>query len=221
MLKLTNIAKRYVTKRGGVTALTDLSLTVERGELLALKGPSGSGKTTLLLAAGSMLKPSEGQAVLDGQDIYALNPRARAQFRSEHIGFVFQMFHLIPYLTVLENVLLSKPASTDVQECHALLEHFKLADRIHHRPAELSAGERQRAAIARALIKKPKLVLADEPTGNLDPENASTVIHYLHEYAQQEGGTVIVATHADMDDKCVSRTVYLKDGRMVEETPHA
>ena len=217
MLELTNIAKRYPTKRGEVTALTGLSLTVEPGELLALKGPSGSGKTTLLLAAGSMLKPTEGRALLEGQDIYALNPRDRAAFRSKHIGFIFQMFHLIPYLTVLENVKLAKPSTTSEEECCALLDHFKLTDRVHHRPAELSAGERQRAAIARALIKRPKLVLADEPTGNLDPENASTVIHYLHEYAKNEGGIVIVATHADMDDNCITRTVYLKDGRMNTE----
>ena len=218
MLKLTHIAKRYMTKRGEVSALADLSLDVSPGEVLALKGPSGSGKTTLLLAAGGMLKPSEGQAELEGQDIYALSARERAAFRSEHIGFVFQMFHLIPYLTVLENVKLAKPKGMDEQACIEILEHFKLSERLHHRPSELSAGERQRAAIARALIKKPKLVLADEPTGNLDPANAETVIDYLREYAQQEGGIVIVATHADMDDTKVSRTVYLEDGRMKTDT---
>ncbi len=220
MLKLTNIAKRYTTKQGEVAALVDVTLQAEPGEIIALKGPSGSGKTTLLLAAGGMLKPSQGKAILDGQEIYTLNPKGRAGFRSEYIGFVFQMFHLIPYLTVLENVKLALPKGMDASACTEILDHFKLSDRMHHRPAELSAGERQRAAIARALIKKPKLVLADEPTGNLDPENADKVIHYLHEYAQNEGGIVIIATHADMEDSKVSRTVYLKDGSMTSDTQH-
>lgn len=220
MLKLTNIAKRYTTKQGEVAALADVSLQADPGEVIALKGPSGSGKTTLLLAAGGMLKPTQGQAELDKQDIYALSPKGRAGFRNEHIGFVFQMFHLIPYLTVLENVKLALPKDMDVSACTEMLEHFKLSDRLHHRPAELSAGERQRAAIARALIKKPKLVLADEPTGNLDPENAETVIHYLHEYAQNEGGIVIIATHADMEDSKLSRTVYLTEGKMASDTQH-
>ena len=220
MLNLENVSKRYQTKRGEVVALENVSLTVDTGQIVAIKGSSGSGKTTLLLAAGSMLKPTEGSVTVDGQNIYDIGGRARAVFRNENIGFVFQMFHLIPYLSILENVQLATGGSKNNSECTDILEHFKLTDRMHHRPSELSAGERQRAAIARALIKRPKLVLADEPTGNLDPENAATVMKYLHEYAEQ-GGIVLVATHAEIEESFVSRTVYLKLGHIESETTHA
>lgn len=215
MLRIEHISKRYQARRGEVSALDDVSLSLDAGELVALKGASGSGKTTLLLAAGAMLRPDTGAVHLDDTDVYSLAGRARSLFRSQHIGFVFQMFHLIPYLTVLENIQLAATGAQSTEECMALLEHFRLADRAKHRPNELSAGERQRAAIARALIKRPKLVLADEPTGNLDPENAETVVQYLHEYAQS-GGTVLVATHAKLEESLVSRTVYLNAGRMTE-----
>ena len=218
-MKLEHIGKRYLTKRGEVVALDDVSLEIEPGQVVALKGASGSGKTTLLLAAGTMLKPTEGIVTVDGQDVYALRGRERSLFRSKHIGFVFQMFHLIPYLNVLENVRLASGNSLELDECVEILEHFKLSDRMEHKPSELSAGARQRAAIARALIKKPKLVLADEPTGNLDPENAETVMAYLHEYAEG-GGMVLVATHADIEDSYVTRTVYLEAGRMKAGAHH-
>jgi putative ABC transport system ATP-binding protein len=216
MLEVTGISKRYTTQRGVVSALDEVSLSVDSGELVALKGASGSGKTTLLLAAGAMLKPSAGTVTLDGQNLYALGGRARGIYRNDNIGFVFQMFHLIPYLSVIENVRL---AGSNIQECEEIVERFGLSERTHHRPSELSAGERQRAAIARALVKRPKLVLADEPTGNLDPENATTVMQYLHDYAI-DGGTVLVATHADVDDAYVSRTVYLSQGKVEQETSH-
>lgn len=217
MLSLSHVSKRYSTKRGEVRALDDVSMTVEAGELLAVKGASGSGKTTLLLAAGLMLNISEGSIGLDGWDPYAATNRERAKYRNEYIGFVFQMFHLVPYLTVLENVLL---AGADRASSEAVVERFGMSDRAHHRSAELSAGERQRAAIARALVKRPKLVLADEPTGNLDPDNAAIVMESLHSYAQ-EGGTVLVATHAALDEAYVSRTVYLENGQLMRETADA
>ena len=217
MLELSHVCKRYATKRGFVNALDDVSLTVESGELLTLKGASGSGKTTLLLAAGLMLRVTGGDVRIDGWDPAEATNRARAAYRNEHIGFVFQMFHLIPYLTVLENVRL---AGVSVADAEAAVERFGLTERLHHRPAELSAGERQRAAIARALVKNPKLVLADEPTGNLDAENVSVVLDALRSYAQ-EGGTVLMATHADVDETLVSRTVYLSAGKVQEELAHA
>lgn len=217
MLELERVCKRYATQRGFVNALDDVSLTVAPEELLALKGASGSGKTTLLLAAGLMLRITGGALRIDGWDPAQATQRERAAFRNENIGFVFQMFHLIPYLTVLENVRL---AGVSVADSEAIVERFGLTNRIHHRPSELSAGERQRAAIARALVKKPKLVLADEPTGNLDPENAEIVMNALHAYAQ-EGGTVLLATHAEVDESLVSRTVYLSEGSLLEELTHA
>ena len=217
MLELRHVCKRYITKRGFVNALEDVSLNVESGELLALKGASGSGKTTLLLAAGLMLRVTGGDIAIDGWNPSEATGRERADFRNENIGFVFQMFHLIPYLTVLENVRL---AGAPVADCEAIVDRFGMIDRMHHRPAELSAGERQRAAIARALVKKPKLVLADEPTGNLDPENAAIVMNALHTYTQ-EGGTVLLATHAAVDEALVSRTVYLSHGKLQEELAHA
>lgn len=215
MLDIQNLSKHYKTKKGKVSALDAVSLSLSSNSLVALKGPSGSGKTTLLLAAGAMLKPSAGSVSLDGQDLYALSGRERAVYRNENIGFVFQMFHLIPYLSVLENVRLANPSGADA--CEAIVERFGLTSRSHHRPSELSAGERQRAAIARALVKRPKLVLADEPTGNLDPENAEIVMQSLFDYAQ-EGGTVLVATHAEVDDDYVSHTVYLNNGQKQQET---
>lgn len=217
MLELSHVCKRYATKRGFVNALEDVSLSVERGELLALKGASGSGKTTLLLAAGLMLRVTGGDLRIDGWNPAEASQRDRAAYRNENIGFVFQMFHLIPYLTVLENVRL---AGVKASEAGEIVEQFGLQDRAHHRPSELSAGERQRAAIARALVKKPKLVLADEPTGNLDPENAEIVLRALRGYAQ-DGGTVLLATHAAVDESYVSRTVYLSHGKLQEELAHA
>jgi ABC-type lipoprotein export system ATPase subunit len=220
MVKLEHITKRYQTRRGQVIALDDVSLDVGPGQLIALRGASGSGKTTLLLATGSMLRPTEGKVTVDNQDVYAISGRARAAFRNSKIGFVFQMFHLIPYLSVLENVQLAARGEQNLSECTQLLEHFKLHDRLHHRPSELSAGERQRAAIARALIKRPKLLLADEPTGNLDPENADTVMQYLHEYADG-GGMVIVASHAQIEESFVTHTVYLASGKITTDAAHA
>ena len=147
MLIVENVHKRYRKKPGDVEALVDINLTVEPGQFVVVRGPSGSGKSTLLMAIGGMLRPTEGRIVLDDQEVYALNIRQRAMFRSQHIGFIFQMFHLIPYLSVIENVALAVPGNIERKECEALLERLGLADRRDHRPSELSAGERQRTAV--------------------------------------------------------------------------
>ncbi|MEW6233828.1 MAG: ABC transporter ATP-binding protein [Candidatus Omnitrophota bacterium] len=219
MIQFENIDKIYPSRRGDVYALRDVTIQVKEGEFIVLRGPSGSGKSTLLLAAGGMLRPSNGRIQLDGRDIYAMSIRERARFRAEKIGFVFQMFHLVSYLTVMENVLLaagavSHPPSRD--EAAALLKSLGLAERETHKPTELSAGEKQRCAIARALLNKPKLLLADEPTGNLDPENASEVLEHLSRY-HREGGTVLVVTHGAAADRCADRIIRLQGGR-IEET---
>ena len=215
MLQFEDVSRVYRTSRGEVRALDGLSLHVEEGEFVAVRGPSGSGKTTLLFAAGGMHRPSDGRVIVDGTDIYDLPPSGRAAFRAEKIGFVFQMFHLVPYLSVIENVLLSAGGDPSDRKTRAgeLLERLGLADRMAHRPAELSAGERQRVAIARAVLNRPRLILADEPTGNLDPENTEAVVNALSEF-HREGATIIVVTHGKDAEERATRVVRLRDGKL-------
>jgi ABC-type lipoprotein export system ATPase subunit len=219
MVKLDMVSKRYRTGSGDVAALEEVSMQVTEGEFIVVRGPSGSGKTTLLLVTGGMLRVSSGSVFVNGEDVYRLPEGQRARFRAENIGFVFQMFHLIPYLNVLENVLLPAGAGNrdrDRTVALELLERFRLSERANHKPSELSAGESQRTAIARAMFGRPRLILADEPTGNLDPENAEEVIKYLAEY-HLEGGTVIVVTHGRVVDQYADRIMSLQNGRIVKE----
>ena len=220
MVYLENISKIYRTRHGEVKALDEVNFQVKKGEFVLVRGPSGSGKTTLLLTIGGMLRPTEGQVIVDGSDIYAMSERERARFRAENIGFVFQMFHLVPYLNIIENVLLSAGAISNqiVQaEARELLKRLGLSGREHHKPSELSAGEKQRTAVARALLNRPKIILTDEPTGNLDPENAAEVIEYLSEF-QRDGGTVIVVTHGKVADQYADRIIHLREGRIEESS---
>jgi putative ABC transport system ATP-binding protein len=215
MLVLSDLGKTYRTRAGEVRALQGVSLRVNKGEFVVVCGPSGSGKTTLLMTIATMLRPSGGTVQFDGTDVYAISGPERARFRARNIGFVFQMFHLVPYLNVLENILVAQGASgkRDSRRARDLLQRLGLQHRMHHRPGALSAGEKQRAAIARALLNRPTLILADEPTGNLDPENAQCVLKHLHEF-QQGGGTVVVATHG-LVQRFATRTIRLRDG-MIE-----
>jgi len=218
MIQLENVSKVYRTKRGPVKSLDGVSVEVKEAEFVVVRGPSGSGKTTLLLAIGGMLRPSEGRLQVGGREIYKLSGPQRAAFRADHVGFVFQMFHLVPYLNVLENVLVAARvgnAKAGRKQAEDLLAKFGLTERLYHRPPELSAGEKQRTALARALLRKPKILLADEPTGNLDPENAAEVIRHTAEF-HQEGGTVIVVTHGKVADVHADRILLLKEGRMQE-----
>lgn len=216
MIHLEKLNKKYCTRSAEIKALDDVSLHVKEGELVVIRGPSGSGKTTLLLSIGGMLHPTKGQVIVDNNDIYSLSNRERARFRAENIGFVFQMFHLVPYLNIFENVLLSSGIGTKQKrqkEAEKLLKRLNLLDRLYHKPSELSAGEKQRTAIARALINQPKIILADEPTGNLDPENSEQIIGYLEEF-HQAGGTVIVVTHGKLVDQYTDRIIYLRNGQI-------
>ena len=166
------------------------------------------------------MRPSAGRVVVGDQDVYALGDRERGTFRAQNIGFVFQMFHLVPYLSLLENVLLAADTgqkASSRERAIELLERFGLSGRTHHRPNELSAGERQRTAIARAILNEPRVILADEPTGNLDPENAEGVIHCLSDF-HKSGGTVIVVTHGNAADHHADRIVTLRGGH-VESSP--
>lgn len=213
MVQLENISKIYRIRRGQVKALDEISFQVKEGEFVVVRGPSGSGKTTLLLAIGGMLHPTRGRIFVGGKDIYAMSKRERAQFRAKNIGFVFQMFHLVPYLNVIENTLLASGTRANYSEAEKLLERLGMSGREHHKPSELSAGERQRTAIARALLNHPRIILADEPTGNLDPENAAQVIGYLAEF-HRGGGTVIVVTHGAVADQYSDRITYLQGGQV-------
>jgi len=212
------ICRRFSSSRGPVTALDAVSLQIEAGGFVVIRGPSGSGKTTLLLALGGMLRPSSGRVVAGGVDLYAMNSGARTRFRAEAIGFVFQMFHLVPYLSVLDNVKLGvrRGEAAHSVQAYALktIERLRLGHRTHHKPAGLSTGERQRAALARALIKRPRIILADEPTGNLDPQNASEVLDCLAEF-HRGGGTVVVVTHGNAAAAEASQIVRLEEGRVV------
>lgn len=219
LLQLRDITKTYRGARDGdVHALQGLSLDVDAGQFAAVQGPSGCGKSTLLLIAGGLLMPDAGQVRVAGQDIYALGPEQRARFRGSQIGFVFQQFHLVPYLSVLDNVLaplVSGSIADPQRRALDLIERFGLTARAHHKPAELSSGERQRTALARALLASPKALLADEPTGNLDRDNAEAVLGYLAEFAR-EGGAVLLVTHDPLAARYAHTITKIEQGHLVE-----
>ena len=199
-----------------IKALDQISIQVDKGEFLAVAGPSGCGKTTLLLALGTLLRPDQGQVRIDGQDPYALTPQQRGVFRADAIGFVFQQFHLVPYLSVHENILsptVAKPLPQAEARARELMEKFNLMSRRDHVPAALSAGEKQRTALARALLHNPDLILADEPTGNLDKKNADIVFQHLAELPR-EGKTVLVATHDESALDRMDRVLRMDSGRL-------
>lgn len=219
MVEVTNLTKSYMSRGNKVVALENVSLDMKAGEFVAVQGPSGSGKTTLLLAVGGLLAPTSGKVIVNGQNPYALSPENRARFRGTTIGFVFQQFHLVPYLSVEHNILVPSIAvSTDRarERARALMDHFQLTGRARHVPAELSTGERQRVALARALLNEPKVLLADEPTGNLDGQNAEIVLGYLAEFAQN-GGTVLLVTHDVRAAGFAHRTICLSSGRITPQ----
>ena len=218
MIRCEEITKTFCKNGSKVLSLDRFTMDIRDGEFIAVRGPSGSGKTTLLLTLGGMQRPSGGRVQFDEHDLYALSARERASLRSRRVGFVFQMFHLVPYLDLLSNVLLAspiKPGKGERKRASELLEKFGLSNRIDHRPDELSAGERQRLAVARALFNRPKILLADEPTGNLDPDNAAVVIDHFVEF-HQSGGTVVIVTHGTAADDFANRTIRLDQGRLSE-----
>jgi putative ABC transport system ATP-binding protein len=211
LVQVEHLEKRF----GEVRALDRVSFEVEAGEWIAIMGPSGSGKTTLINILGGLDHPSAGRVVVDGLEIGNLGERELTRYRADKIGFVFQQFHLIPYLTALENVMLSQyfHSITDEKEAAEALARVGLSDRLQHVPAELSGGEQQRVAIARALINQPKLILADEPTGNLDEANETVVLKLLHEM-HDAGHTILVVTHSQAIGNLADRRVELEHGRL-------
>ena len=216
MLKLDNITKTYRGGDGEVRAIDGVSLDVAAGQFMAVCGPSGCGKTTLLLAAGALLAPDSGRVEIDGRDPYAMSPNGRAALRAGAVGFIFQQFHLVPYLTVMDNVLAASLAAGGGDprpRAEQLIERFGMMDRARHVPAELSTGERQRTALARALLNEPKLLLADEPTGNLDEKNAEGVLAELGDFAAS-GGAVLLVTHSRQAADHAQKIVHLASGRL-------
>ena len=200
MLRVDRLTKEYPTPRGPLMVLSDVSFSLAPGDAAAVMGPSGSGKSSLLYVLGALEPPSSGTMTLDGQDPCALAPAALAAFRNTAIGFVFQDHCLLPQCTVLENVLIptlvARPDGDDMARARLLIDQVGLGDRIDHRPGELSGGERQRVAIARALIRRPRLLLCDEPTGNLDRAAADNVASLLVDLHQRQQSILIVVTHS-------------------------
>jgi putative ABC transport system ATP-binding protein len=204
---------------GAVRALDRVDLEIRRGEWLAVMGPSGSGKSTMVNLLGALDRPTGGRIVVDGIDITALEERERARFRREKVGIIFQQFHLFPYLDALENVMIAQHyhSVSDAGEAREALERVGLSDRAHHLPAELSGGEQQRVCVARALVNQPSLILADEPTGNLDAENEDRVLKLLRDL-HAEGHTLVTVTHAARVGFLADRRVELNHGRLADLT---
>jgi putative ABC transport system ATP-binding protein len=219
MLKATSISRIFKRKHGMVKALDNASIEIKEGEFVSITGPSGSGKSTLLLALGGMSHPDEGAVSWDGQSIYDWDVTTRARWRGTNVGFVFQSFNLVPYLTVYENVSvglsLSGNGSKSMQNVDSILEEVDLSARKDHLPSELSIGQQQRVALARALVKKPRLILADEPTGNLDPETGKEVMDIIKRQ-HSAGTTVVMITHDPNIANLAGRKIRIVDGKIAD-----
>src|SRR5213080_755889 len=218
MIKLNSVSRLYPARAEAgevIRALDSVSLHVEAGEWLSIMGPSGSGKSTLVNLIGCLDQPSTGEIWLDRQNVAGISAAELNRVRAEKIGFIFQQFHLIPYLTAVENVMLAQyfHSMTDQQEALVALARVGLKERAHHLPAQLSGGEQQRVCIARALINDPKIVLADEPTGNLDAQNEEIVLRLLRELHQQ-GRTIVMVTHDPTVARLADRRIELHHGKI-------
>jgi putative ABC transport system ATP-binding protein len=224
MIRLENVTKRFDGK-SHVTALNAVNLAIDRGEMVSIVGPSGSGKSTFLNLVGALDRPTYGVVRVDGEALQGLSEDALTRLRRDKIGFIFQFFNLLPTLSCLENVALPlhlrgwarKKATERATE---LLSLVGLADRLSHQPEELSGGQRQRVAIARALSIYPPILLADEPTGNLDSRTGEDILGLLHDLHERTGSTVVIVTHDDGVARSCDRTIALRDGRVVEDTRH-
>ena len=215
LLEVQSLSKTYGSGETAVRALKNVSFSVPKGEFVAIVGPSGSGKSTLLNMLGALDTPTEGRVLIDGRDVLALTDEAQTVFRRRNIGFIFQAFNLIPELTAEQNIVF--PALLDYQKpdrayLEELLEILDLRERRHHLPSELSGGQRQRVAIGRALFTRPSLILADEPTGNLDSENSREVIALLREASRQYAQTIILITHNQSIARSADRVLEVSDG---------
>jgi len=222
ILEASNINKSYFRSNNVLHVLKGIDLKIEEGEIVSVVGPSGAGKSTLLHVLGGLDRPDQGVVHLDGEDIYSLKDAARAKIRNNKVGFVFQFYHLLPEFTALENVLL--PAMIQMRKGKKkqfegqgldLLEKVGLKERVQHKPYQLSGGEQQRVAIARALINKPRIILCDEPTGNLDSESGKGIIDLLMDLNKRNNQTLVIVTHDDHFATHSHRTIHIRDGAVV------
>jgi putative ABC transport system ATP-binding protein len=221
ILRCEGLTRTYVSGGREITVLRDITFDLEPGGFLAVTGPSGSGKSTLLGLLAGLDRPTAGRVVLDGRDLAVMTEDQRAGLRAEAVGFVFQSFHLIPTLTARENVQvpLELRGENGRSQADELLERVGLGDRGHHYPAQLSGGEQQRVAVARAFVHRPKILFADEPTGNLDAANGQKVVSLLDELNRELGTTLVLVTHEVDLAARARRTIRLRDGVVVEDAP--
>ena len=222
MLSARNLSKEYRSGDHQLTVLRDVNFSIEQGELVSIVGPSGSGKTTLLGLLAGLDTPTHGTVILDGTDITALDEDARAQLRGEKVGFVFQSFQLIPTLTAIENVQvpLELRGESDVFErSREVLERVGLGERLDHFPTQLSGGEQQRVAIARAFANRPRILFADEPTGNLDSDTGGRIVQLLETLNRESGSTIVLVTHDLTLARRCRRIIRLSDGAVVSDAP--
>ncbi len=221
MIKTNSLKKMFVTEEVETTALDNISFEIKEGEFVSIMGPSGCGKSTLLNILGLLDNPSDGQYFFLNEDVSKYNERQRASLRKQNIGFVFQSFNLIDELTVFENVelpllYLSVPSSDRVKRVHEVLERMEIMHRVNHFPQQLSGGQQQRVAVARAIVSNPKIILADEPTGNLDSNRGDEVMQMLKDL-NDTGGTIVMVTHSPTYADYGNRVVHLFDGHIVTE----
>lgn len=222
MIKLKNISKKFVSGKSSTNALLDINLDIKEGQFIALVGPSGSGKSTLLNLIGGLDVPSEGSIFVGGKDISSYNDKELSKYRNHTVGFVFQEFHLEPFMSVKDNVLL--PTYFNHQEkydelyAEKLIKEVELTNKIDSKINELSGGQKQRTAIARALINKPKIILADEPTGNLDLKTGKTIIDLLKKLQKAHNITLIIATHDPLVAKAAEKIIEVRDGTIAKRS---
>ncbi len=223
-IQVDNLRRQYGQGEARVVALNDVSLTIDQGAFVAVMGSSGSGKSTLLHLLGGVDKPDAGQVIIDGTDLYTLSETDLTVFRRRRIGLIYQFFNLVPELTVEENILLPQlldGKAGDQQQLEELLAATGLSDRRRHLPSQLSGGQQQRVAIARALVNRPALVLADEPTGNLDTRNGHEVMQLLRLANRDMGQTLVLITHDERIARQADRVLTIEDGRIVDDQMHA
>lgn len=215
MFEINSITKIYVKGKDSFTALDNVSLKIEKGDFIAVVGQSGSGKSTLLHTVGGLIRPDSGQVLFRGKDVYKMNSQEANHYRRKKVGFVFQQFHLIPYLTVYENIKLTEFDSENGNgSIEAILEKCALLPLKNKYPSELSVGEKQRTAFVRAIISNPEILLADEPTGNLDPENSQILMSLIKEF-HENGGTVLLVSHEAETTNYANRIVTLRSGKLL------